>query len=123
MMEVKEIDTKEKLVMCKDCANYPTMCGYYRKGEKNKKHTCPDMGEGQHGFRPATEMSLKDTIYSLKMHMNGLDKNTALFDMVLYYLRQGENYRKELRIQWSGSVVVKELDEKYFPGEAKSDEN
>jgi hypothetical protein len=87
-MKDKKLIEKDKLVMCKDCANYPTMCGYYQN--RYVLHPCPDKGEGQHGFRPATEMSLSDTVHHLKKHLKGHDKNEELFHMTLYYLQQGE---------------------------------
>jgi len=108
-MDTKGAIEKEKLVRCKDCVNYPTMCGYYEN--KNKLHPCPDKGEGQHGFRPATEMNLKDTIYSFKMHMRGHDKNTALFDVVLSYLQQGEGYEQIVK------EVKRIIDKNMFPND------
>ena len=88
-MEVKEMDTKEKLVRCCDCANYPNMCGYYPKS-KIKLHTCIDKGFRQHGFKPAEDMSLKDTIYNLEMHIKGSDRNAWLLMRALCYLQQSE---------------------------------
>ena len=40
---------------------------------------------------------------------------------IISLLKQGEAYRKELKMQWGGSVVVKELEQKYFPKEVSQD--
>lgn len=138
-MDVNKAIKKEKLVRCRDCANYPTMCGYYQN--KNMEHFCPDRGEGQHGFRPATEMNLKDTIYSFKMHRRGHDKNTALFDMVLFYLQRSEVYGQaygELECILLNMVnfkdisqdefmrikrIMKNIKQKYFSKEVKNNGN
>lgn len=84
-MEEKNL-SEEKLVRCRNCANYPNSCGYYTS--KNLRHTCPDKGEGQHGFKPSDEMNLKDTIDNFYMYILGADKNAGLLRRVLYYLKE-----------------------------------
>jgi len=87
MIEIKEVIEKEKLVRCCDCANYPNMCGYY-PDSKTKLHTCPDKGYSQHGFKPAEDMNLKDTIYNLEMHIKGSNRSAWLLNRALYYLKE-----------------------------------
>ena len=91
-MATKKTIENDKLIRCVDCKNYPNMCGYYstNKNDFRKKHTCPYVSEHQQGFKPAEEMSLKDTIHQYKCWLHGTAKNTELLDMALYYMKRGE---------------------------------
>jgi len=91
---MKTKEENEKSIRCVDCKNYPNMCGYYDQ-DRYRKHTCPYVDERQQGFKPAEEMSLKDTIHQYKCWLHGTAKNTELLDMVHYYLKE---YQKKTNV-------------------------